>query len=179
MLTGGALGSDVSFGSENLSDPLSLTLAALCTPLTLVAIAAVAWIAFQSTKKGLSEDSELTRVDRMARALAAAAVLLWIFSKVLSPQYFTWGIPLVLAIPWREKSNARLATFVFCAALAVTQIYMRAFYESVAHQEPIGVITMVIRQGLLIALAWLILAPLAKAGSPQHRVVEGGSDGGS
>jgi hypothetical protein len=100
----------------------------------------------------------------MARALAAAAVLLWIFSKVLSPQYFTWGIPLVLAIPWsapgEKMSNAKKACSAFCGALVVTQIYMRAYYESVAHQEPIGIVTMVIRQGLLCALAVLILRPL-------------------
>ncbi|MEO7113480.1 MAG: glycosyltransferase 87 family protein, partial [Polyangiaceae bacterium] len=179
MLTGGVLGSSVSFGSENLADPTSLALAKLCTPLTFVAIGAVAWIAFRASKQADSSpssspttESEAARVDRMARALAGAAVLLWIFSKVLSPQYFTWGIPLILAIPWaasngkipnvkpNEKANAKKIGFAFCAALVVTQIYMRAFYESVAHQEPVGVVTMVIRQGLLFAVAILILRPL-------------------
>lgn len=160
MITGGALGSTVSFGSENLADPTSLALAKMCMPLTFAAIGGVAWIAFRSVKQADSADSEDARIDRMARALAAAAVLLWIFSKVLSPQYFTWGIPLILAIPWTEKGNAKRACLAFCGALLVTQIYMRAYYESVAHQEPIGVVTMVIRQGLLCALVVLILQPL-------------------
>ncbi len=172
MLTGGALGSAVSFGSENLADPTSLALAKLCTPLTIVAIAGVGWIAFRSVPRAgfpsvmkqavstASPESEAARVDRMARALAAAAVLLWIFSKVLSPQYFTWGIPLILAIPWSPNSNAKRVCYAFCAALVVTQIYMRAFYEAVAHQEPIGVATMLIRQGLLCAVVVLILRPL-------------------
>ena len=184
MITGGALGAGVSFGSENLSDPLSLTLAGWCAPLTLIAIAGVAWIAFRSapragfpsvSKQADSSHPEAARVDRMARALGGAAVLLWIFSKVLSPQYFTWGIPLVLAIPWALNSKTRrpkIATWTFCAALIVTQIYMRAYYEAVAHQEPLGVVTMVLRQGLLIALAVLILAPLAKPGSPKRPVVQ-------
>ncbi len=164
MITGGALGSAVSFGSENLADGTSLALAKMCTPLTFAAIGVVAWIAFRSAKQADSSSSETARIDRMARALAAAAVLLWIFSKVLSPQYFTWGIPLVLAIPWsapgEKMSNAKKACSAFCGALVVTQIYMRAYYESVAHQEPIGIVTMVIRQGLLCALAVLILRPL-------------------
>ncbi len=163
MITGGALGSSVSFGSENLADPTSLALAKLCAPLTFAAIAAVAWIAFRSAKQAdssSSPESEHARVDRMARGLAGAAVLLWIFSKVLSPQYFTWGIPLILAIPWSSKSNAKKVCFAFCGALVITQIYMRAYYESVAHQEPIGVLTMMLRQGLLCAVAILILRPL-------------------
>jgi hypothetical protein len=125
-----------------------------------LAIAVVAWIAFRSSKQADPAIDDSARIDRMARALAGAAVLLWMFSKVLSPQYFTWGIPLILAIPWSATSNAKNVCFAFCGALVVTQIYMRAYYESVAHQEPIGVVTMLLRQGLLGAVAVLILRPL-------------------
>lgn len=160
-LTGSAVGSAQSFGSANLQDPLSLGLARACTPLTLAAIAGVATLAFRSGKRAGSAASELARVDRMARALAGATVLVWLLSKVLSPQYLTWGLPLILAIPWSLDAKARRPAWAFLAALAVTQIYMRAYYESVAGQEPIGVVTLLVRQGLLGALAWWVLAPLA------------------
>ena len=167
-LSGAAVGSSQSFGSANLSDGAALTLAHLCTPLTLLAIALVALVAYRANLADAKPadaklvdtnlaDTKLARADRMARALLAATVLLWIFSKVLSPQYFTWGLPLVLAIPF---PSGKKAIWAFLAALVVTQIYMRAYYESVAHQEPIGLVSMVLRQILLAVLAWIALGPV-------------------
>ena len=164
-LSGGAVGSSQSFGSANLSDGAALMLAKLCTPLTIVAIALVAWLAFRASKT--ASEAPLSRVERMARALVAAVALLWIFSKVLSPQYFTWALPLVLAIPFPAGKKA---VFAFLAALVVTQIYMRAYYESVAHQEPIGLVTMLLRQALLFVLAWVALGPVAKPARVVHVV---------
>ncbi|MGH7281441.1 MAG: hypothetical protein ACRELY_07970, partial [Polyangiaceae bacterium] len=158
-LSGSAVGSAQSFGSANLSDATALVLAKLCTPLTVIAIAVVGLVAFRAAP-GSANEAPLARVERMARALLGAVVLLWIFSKVLSPQYFTWALPLALAIPF---PSGKKAVFAFVAALVVTQIYMRAYYESVAHQEPIGLVTMLVRQALLALLAWVTLAPLSKA----------------
>lgn len=156
-LSGAAVGAAQSFGSENLDDPAALFFARLSTPLGFVAIALVGWLAFRSARAGAAEDSANARADRMARALVAAAVLFWLTSKVLSPQYFTWGLPLVLGIAF---PSGKKAVFAFLAALAVTQIYMRAYYESVAHQEPIGLVSMMLRQILLGAVAWLAARPL-------------------
>ena len=157
-LSGAAVGSSESFGSANLTGGTALGLAKLCTPLTLIAIALVALLAFRASKS--DDEAPLARVDRMARALLGALVLLWIFSKVLSPQYFTWALPLVLAIPF---PSGKKSIFVFLAALVVTQIYMRAYYESIMHQEPMGLVTMLVRQALLGALAWAALAPVSKS----------------
>lgn len=164
FLGGGALGSAQSFGSANLSDGAALLLARACTPLTLLAIAGVAHFAFYAAKRGASDgETPLDRTERMARALFAATVLLWLTSKVLSPQYFTWGLPLVLAIPLAaERGRGNKAVWAFVLALLVTQIYMRAYYEAVADQEPLGLFTMVLRQGLLMAVAAMTLAPLVR-----------------
>ncbi|HEX7667858.1 MAG TPA: glycosyltransferase 87 family protein [Polyangiaceae bacterium] len=159
LLGGGLLGGGQSFGSSNLSDPTALLLAKACTPLTLLAIAGVAHFAFYTAKREAATETPLARTERMARALFSATVLLWLASKVLSPQYFTWGLPLVLALPF---AAGKKPFWTFAGALLVTQIYMRAYYESVANQEPIGIVTMVLRQGLLAAAAAITLWPLVR-----------------
>ncbi len=164
FLSGGVLGSAQSFGSANLSDGAALLLAKACTPLTVLAIAGVAHFAFYAAKRGIADgETALERTERMARALFAATVLLWLASKVLSPQYFTWGLPLVLAIPFASgRGRGAMVVWTFALALLVTQIYMRAYYEAVANQEPIGIFTMVLRQGLLAAAAAITLSPFVR-----------------
>jgi len=102
--------------------------------------------------------SEQARVLRITTAALAGAIVLWLTSKVLSPQYLTWGIPLVLAVPGR--AGKRLA-WIAIGAMAVTQLYTRGFYDLVVEQAPIALVTLAVRQGLLVALLVLALRAFA------------------
>jgi hypothetical protein len=71
----------------------------------LAAILAVAWVYW----RGRESD------ERLIAAFAASVVGYTIFSKVLSPQYMTWLVPLVALV------RGRLAIILLVAALPLTQ----------------------------------------------------------
>jgi hypothetical protein len=75
---------------------------------------------------------------------------LWLAGKVFSPQYLTWGIPLVLGVS--GKLGRRL-TACFFFVLLVTQIYLCGHYEAVVSQVPLGVGSLDVRLALLVLFA--------------------------
>ena len=68
---------------------------------------------------------------------------------MFSPQYLTWGIPLVLAIPGRRGA---VAIWITVVALALTQLYFRGYYDLVFNQRFAGVFTVLLRQAVLVGL---------------------------
>jgi uncharacterized membrane protein len=136
-----------SFGSQNLEGPAADACARACTPLLLIGSVALAFAVYRRTAKraGQPQGPE----DSVAAVTLAATALLWLTSKVLSPQYLTWGIPLVLAVPGR--AGVRLS-WILAAALGVTQLYTRGFFDLVVAQAPIALFTLAVRQALLVAL---------------------------
>jgi hypothetical protein len=123
-----------SFGSMNLEGPVASVFAKITLPLTLLS---VAWLTLRAAKNK----------PRAATAALAACVALWLTGKVFSPQYMTWAIPLVLAVPGRRVS------WGLVAAMALTQLYLRGYYDLVAEGAVIGVLSVAVRQG---ALGWLL-----------------------
>src|SRR5206468_3880357 len=81
-----------------------------------------------------------------ALAAVAACAAIWLTGKVFSPQYMTWAIPLVLAVPGRR--GVRLALGLV-AAMAVTQLYLRGYYDLVAEGAVIGVLSVAARQAIV------------------------------
>jgi hypothetical protein len=136
-----------SFGSQNLEGPLADLLARLGLPLL---VGCTAWLVFRLAQQPTT-DQELPkdRLTRIAASAIAATAIVWLTSKVLSPQYLTWGIPLVLAVPGR--AGTRLA-WTAILAMAVTQLYTRGFYDLVVAQAPIALLTLAVRQALLFAM---------------------------
>src|SRR5262249_20237938 len=92
---------------------------------------------------------EPTRIERITCATLVATIVLWLTGKVFSPQYLTWGIPLVLAIPGRRGVQA---IWIAVLACAVTELYHRGYYDFLANQRPAGVITLLVRQAILAGL---------------------------
>jgi hypothetical protein len=131
---GSPIRATLDFGSHNLHDAIADTLARLSPPLTIAVVAFVAWRAWR---------------DRLAfaAAIVAGAAATWIASKVLSPQYFTWALPLVLAIPKNHRAYAALF-----AAMLVSQIYFRGYFDYVYEQRALGVATLLVRQAAIFAL---------------------------
>jgi hypothetical protein len=141
----------ISYGSFNVDGAWPDALARLTLPLTVAGIAALCVLERRAGEAG----DEPARIERLACAALAATVVLWLTGKVFSPQYLTWGIPLVLAIPGRR---GLLAVWIAILSLALTQVYYRGFYDQVFDQRPVGVLAVLLRQAVLAALV-VFVAP--------------------
>jgi hypothetical protein len=65
----------------------------------------------------------------------------------------TWAIPLVVAL----SARARLKIgFVLVFVLALTQLYLRGYYDALVDQNAPGVLTLLTRQAAIALLAWLV-----------------------
>jgi hypothetical protein len=134
-----------SYGSYNLDGPVPDFLASLTAPLTWAVILA---LVVRALRAGDPAD-EARRVERVACAALGATVALWLCSKVFSPQYLTWGIPLAAAIPGRR---GEIACALFLGACALTQVFFRGFYNAIIEQQLAGLLTLLLRQGVLVLL---------------------------
>ena len=134
-----------SYGSFNLDGALADGLAKATMPLTLAAIAGLTLVVGRSA--GRAGDG--SRIERVTCAAVAASVVLWLGGKVFSPQYLTWGIPLVLAIPGRRGLRACAAAAL---AMILTQVYHRGFYSELIDQSVVGLFTVMARQAVLVVL---------------------------
>jgi hypothetical protein len=164
-LSGNREAATLDFGSYNFHGAVADTLARAAAPLTLVAIAALT-VALARAARAADADDERGRVRRLAYAAVAGCATLWLTGKVFSPQYMTWAIPLVLAIPGVEGARAVAA---LGSALLVSQIYLRGYYDYVCEERAIGIVSIVTRQSLLIALFVLSMRaarPRTPVGSP-------------
>ncbi len=133
----------MDYGSYNFVGAIPGLLGKLCMPLSAVVLGGLAW----SITKASRTARGAVEAELLACVTLAALSLLWLSAKVFSPQYLTWGFGVVLVLRAREK-------WLFLAAVFVTQLYLRGYYDYVYQQHPIGILTMVVRQSLLCALAW-------------------------
>ncbi len=168
-----------SFGSLNFDDGVAMVLARACTALTLVATLGLALVLARRSgfgARGMGGDVP-ARARRLALALLAACLLLWLTGKVFSPQYLTWGLPLVLAVPagrrgvgatgWQRAWKRADLVWGTIALLTLTQIYMKGYYPAVIAQEPVGLLTLVVRQAMLFALLGVVLFRLFASDPPR------------
>jgi hypothetical protein len=150
----------ISYGSFNIDGSFPDALARLSLPLALAGIAALCVLEWRAGEGAGEGGHDSGRIERLACATLAATIVLWLTGKVFSPQYLTWGIPLVLAIPGRRGV---VAIWLAIAAFAVTQLYYRGFYDLVFNQQLVGVLTVLVRQALLVALlVWVVRPPRAR-----------------
>lgn len=152
-LGGHAEPTTLDYGSFNFHSPIADLLAKASMPLTLALVALVAWFAARDA----SDDD---RARRATLAALAGTAALWLGGKVFSPQYLTWGIPLVAAAA--GVRHLALSAFV---VLLVSQLYFRGFYDHVYEQRPLGVAALVVRQAALVAL-FVIALRASRARAP-------------
>ncbi len=157
LATGAAHGARLAFGSYNLDGLAARVCARASLPLLLLGIAGLtAWLARRP-----AADSARSRSDDMARAGLGGLLCIWLFGKVLSPQYLTWGIPLALA------TSSRRPAVALGAAMIISQVYLRGFYDQVVDMRPLGVAALVLRLLVLSALAVVVLRPSGGPPSPE------------
>lgn len=153
----------LDYGSFNFHGPIADLLAKAALPLTLALVGAVAYASRpldDDAETDAETDPETARITRIVLAALAATTALWLGGKVFSPQYLTWALPLVLALPGRSWLRISVALGL---VVLVSQIYLRGFYDHVYNQWPAGVITMVVRLALLAVLSRMLLVRLRRS----------------
>jgi hypothetical protein len=93
------------------------------------------------------------------RPAPRAVALVLVTSKVLSPQFPVWLIPLALVV--ETRAWAWVAALLGGACL-LTQALYPARYEELVALEPGQVALVVARNALLVAMATLLIAQLAR-----------------
>lgn len=168
----------LDYGSFNFH---TATADALAKSSTLLMLALIAFVSLRAARAD-HEDNETSpdlerlgstalpeghpaRVRRIVCALLAGMIALWLGGKVLSPQYLTWALPLILAVPGRAVRPIALFGML---CLLVGQIYFRGYFDYVYEQRPLGVVTMAVRLSLLVA--WL--AACLRAMRPPEEVLQ-------
>jgi hypothetical protein len=162
VATGTAAPTRQTFGSYNLEGGAAPVLAHLAMVATLAALGALVVVLARSPRPR----DETARRDRITLTLLASLAILWLTSKVFSPQYLTWALPIVLAV---SPPLGRRLTWLLVAAMAVTQAYIRGYYDYVTDLHPLGVGTLLVRLAILASFAGLLARGL-RTGSPREAV---------
>jgi hypothetical protein len=159
--------STMDYGSFNFHGPLSKLLAKSALAVTVALVGVVGFAAHRGLPAGgpaldAPRGTE-ARTERMVLAALATLTALWLGGKVFSPQYLTWAIPLAVALPGSAWRRAALHLGV---VLLLSQIYLRGFYDHVYNQWPAGVLTMLVRLAVLVALFVVAVRKLGKRPRP-------------
>jgi hypothetical protein len=151
LASGNPQGSTLSFGSYNVRGATADALAVASTPLLVGSVLVLTvWLARLGAPESEPE-REIARRSRIASAGLAALALVWLLGKVFSPQYMTWAIPFAVV-----ASDRRIAALLM-AAMAVSQIYLRGFYDYVVAMRPLGVVALEVRLVVLVVMTFLVL----------------------
>lgn len=144
----------LGFGSYNLDGDAARLLATAAGPLLLLATAALtAWVARKP-----SPTTEAARVNALACAAQGGLLCIWLAGKVFSPQYLTWGIPFAIA------ASAVRPAVALLLAMAISQAYLRGFYDHVVEMRPLGVVALAVRLAVLVAMGVSIVQALSTGG---------------
>jgi hypothetical protein len=152
LVTGTRTSSTLSFGSDNLGGHAADALAAICGPLSVAASLGLAWFVWRAGSKDERSAEPDPGTGRVACAVLASLIVLWLTGKVFSPQYMTWGLPVVLAIPGLR--GIRL-TWLVVAAMAATQLYICGHSELVVQGRALGLLNLGARQAILVVAGTL------------------------
>ncbi|HEX7480567.1 MAG TPA: hypothetical protein VF331_22395, partial [Polyangiales bacterium] len=140
-ITGHPEATSTSYGSDNFTGTVADWLAAGCTPLSVLLLGALALGVWRTRRATATSET-------LAALVACVLCVLWLSGKVLSPQYFTWALPVAVVLPWARERVLLLAL------LAVSQLYLRVYFDDVLEQTTLGVSTLLLRQTLLALFAW-------------------------
>ena len=146
------------YTSFELVSAISSAMATLSTVVTAGIIAMIGWL-------GLGKGDERDHVRGFALASLTLPATL-VVSKILSPQYFVWGIPLMI-LGGAELIDSRQKFMVFCAALVVlaaltTVVYPIGFGGLRALRPDVWVILSVRNVVLIALVGWLTVLAVGR-----------------
>jgi hypothetical protein len=166
-IAGAPSAATLSFGSYNLGGPLAAFFAHASSWILLATTACFAVHVARAATRGPAVDERAWPL--LAMAALGGAVCIWLFGKVFSPQYLTWGIPLAVGLAPRRIPIA------LGAAMAVAQLYLRGFYDHVVEMRPLGVAALVLRTATLVVLAVALWQAIARAMPRERAHTPGGT----
>lgn len=143
-------GTAFTSGSQTLTGPAAQAVSFAVTVLGLGLVVALAVAVWQA--RGQVLDLRLSS--------AALVALVLVCSKVLSPQFLVWLVPLALVV--ETPSWGWLAGLLGPACLLTRLVYPTRYEELVAF-EPGAVALLVARNALLVAVTWLLVAQLTRS----------------
>ncbi|MDP9001745.1 MAG: DUF2029 domain-containing protein [Myxococcota bacterium] len=156
LVTGTRAPSTLSFGSHNIDGPAADALAALCGPLAVVAMLGLGCLAWRgATRAQRAAESRPDQQGRVACAAMAALIVLWLTGKVFSPQFMTWGLPIVLAVP---GSFGIWLGDLLLAAMALTQVRP---YGLLVEGRALGLLVVGARQVILAIAGYMATRSIA------------------
>ena len=147
----GAASPGVAFtsGSQTLTGPAAQAVSLVVTVLGLGLLVALGVAVWQLR-------GEVVDVRLSSAALVGLAL---VCSKVLSPQFLVWLVPLALVVETRRWGWIAGLLGVACV---LTRMIYPARYEELVAFEPGAVALLVVRNALLVAVTWLLVAQLAR-----------------
>jgi hypothetical protein len=148
----------MSFGSWNLAGRVPDLLATVSTFILAITLLVVYALIARWARE---HDTTAARdVECVAHCSALVLVASMAASKVLSPQYLIWVLPM---IPLVTRPH-RLAVWGLFASIGVLTYYMYPHhYDELRAARTPAVVGMGIRNALLIVLAWLLAVALRRA----------------
>jgi hypothetical protein len=137
-----------SHGSANLIAAGAAALAQLSGVATLAAVALGSWLAYRNARRDLARAAITGALVVLVGAVVA--------SKVLSPQYLLWFVPLVVA--WPNRGRVTLSIVLGAAGL-LAQVWYPFLYEPLKRLEQPFVGLLALRNllllgGLVLAARW-------------------------
>jgi hypothetical protein len=156
------------FGAFDLLSPWSATAKALSGPVTLAALAAVAWLTWERARR----DGGLAPAD--VPVVFAAGVLAFVLTnRVLSPQYLTWVMPLLAGMvatmdgggrrgAFPRRAPARRCLLLAIGAALVTQVIFPFRYDQLRALAAFETGLLTARNALLVAVTAAVVAVLRR-----------------
>ena len=120
--------------------------------------------------------------DTMRDAAFAAVLLFTTTSRVISPQYMLWLVGLAAVCLVSRTSRMTLPALLVLAATGVTVLEFPVWFAHVVASDPVGMLLLVVRNGLLVGASLLacralwretVSAPGAAPDRPAGRVSPG------
>jgi hypothetical protein len=140
-----------SFGSRNVISPAwLLQLSSLFLFGGLAAVARAAW----KSGRALARSAMPTQFSALLVWAFAALLLILCTSKVLSPQFLIWLVPLAAVVPAPAGKHVFLTAFAACA---LTQVFYPALYDLAAEGNTIALALLLARNALLVAMTVVVL----------------------
>lgn len=149
---------ELAFGSSNVVNPAAPVLAQFSTYVTALSLLVVYWFIYRQVQLGKSQFIHLGAYAMLALVTTIAT------SKVLSPQYLVWLMPLFPIVCGRWRTPI-LTTFIIVGVLTY-YIYPWA-YAKLLHFQATTVAILLVRNILLVLLAVLAVVSLKRMNAPE------------
>lgn len=148
-----------SYGSQGIETPGAATAAVVGTALTVVSLAAVAWLVWRR-RAILVEHPDVIPTAVLAFVLAGM-----VFGKVLSPQFLIWLAPLAPLVLVRDPWLGGLGFIT----LLLTQIGFPGKYWGLVYLETPAILWLTARNIALLATFALAIVRLVRLGKGRRR----------